>query len=259
MNHKGKLQGKIALITGANSGIGRACAKKFLDEGAKVVASDITEIDLAEYDNDQVTSFKCDVTKSSEVESMIKYTLSAFGGINILINSAGVSSRNALGDDSNPEEIWDRVIDINLKGTYLASWYAVPEIERSGGGSIINLASIMGHVGYPSELNEVRPNLGFDAYPPSKGGVVQFTKSLAIELATKGIRVNCVCPGYIETNLTKNLRDDPDTYNKLISLHPMGRLGQAYEIADAALFLASEDASFVTGSSLLVDGGYTAQ
>ena len=131
--------------------------KKFLDDGAKVLASDITQIDLAEYDTDQVTSFKCDVTKSSEVESMITFALSTFGGINILVNSAGVSSRNALADDSNPEEIWDRVIDINLKGTYLASWYAVPEIESSGGGSIINLASTMGHVGYPSGLNEVRP------------------------------------------------------------------------------------------------------
>ena len=115
MNHQGKLSGKIALITGANSGIGKACVKKFLAEGAKVVASDITQIDLAEYDNAQVTAFKCDVTKSSEVESMITFTLSTFGGINILVNSAGVSSRNALGDDSNPEEIWDRVIDINLK------------------------------------------------------------------------------------------------------------------------------------------------
>ena len=259
MNNQGKLSGKIALITGANSGIGKACVKKFLDDGAKVLASDITQIDLAEYDTDQVTAFKCDVTNSSEVESMITFALSTFGGINILVNSAGVSSRNALADDSNPEEIWDRVIDINLTGTYLASWYAVPEIERSGGGSIINLASIMGHVGYPSGLNEVRPKLGFDAYPPSKGGVVQFTKSLAIELATRGIRVNCVCPGYIETNLTKNLRDNPETYNKLINLHPMKRLGKASEIADAALFLASDDASFITGSSLLVDGGYTAQ
>ena len=122
MNNQGKLSGKIALITGANSGIGKACVKKFLDDGAKVLASDITQIDLAEYDTDQVTAFKCDVTNSSEVESMITFALSTFGGINILVNSAGVSSRNALADDSNPEKIWDRVIDINLKGTNLASW-----------------------------------------------------------------------------------------------------------------------------------------
>ena len=255
MNHQGKLAGKIALITGANSGIGKACVKKFLAEGAKIVASDVLEIDLTDYDDDIVTSFVCDVTNSSEVESLIKHTSSTLGGINILINSAGVSQRNALKEGSDPEEIWDRVIDINLKGTYLTSWYAVPEIERSGGGSIINLASIMGLVGYPSGSLSG----GFNAYPASKGGVVQFTKSLAIELATKGIRVNCLCPGYVETNLTKNLREDPETYERLKSLHPMGRLGQAFEIANAALFLASEDASFVTGSSLIVDGGYTAQ
>jgi NAD(P)-dependent dehydrogenase (short-subunit alcohol dehydrogenase family) len=145
-------------------------------------------------------------------------------------------------------------MDVNLKGTYLVSWYAVPEMERSGGGSIINLASTMGLVGYPEGMGG-----GFNPYGPSKGGVVQFTRNLAIDCAKRNIRVNCICPGYVETNLTRSLTDDPEMRARLEGRHPMGRLALPEEIAYAALFLASDEASFVTGAPLIVDGGYTAQ
>ena len=135
----------------------------------------------------------------------------------------------------------------------MVSWYAVPEMERTGSGSIINLASTMGLVGYPVGIGG-----GFNPYPPSKGGVVQFTKTLAVDSARKNIRVNCLCPGFIETNLTSGLTSDPEMLKKLNSLHPMGRLGKPREVASVALYLASDDAKHVTGVALTVDGGYTA-
>ena len=180
--------------------------------------------------------------------------MNAYGRLDVLVNSAGISARNALPEGVSPEEVWDRVMDVNLKGTYLMCWCAVPEMKRSGGGSIVNLASIMGLVGYSAGMGG-----GFNPYVPSKGGVVQFTKNLAIDYARKGIRVNCICPGYIDTNLTQPLTTDPETLRRLEQLHPLGRLGTADEIAHAALFLASPESSFVTGTPLVVDGGYTAQ
>ena len=249
-----KLEGKVALITGANSGIGQACVERFVAEGAKVVASDIAIGDVDELRSDQVVAIEGDVTSSVQAEAMVEKAMSSFGNLQIIVNSAGVSGRNALPEAADPESIWDRVIEVNLKGTYLVSWHGVPKIEESGGGSIVNLASIMGLVGYPAGLGG-----GFNAYPPSKGGVVQFTKTLANELASKNIRVNCLCPGFVETNLTKPLTQESDTLEWLKGLHPMGRLGKPYEIANAALFLASEESSFITGSSLVIDGGYTSQ
>ncbi len=168
-----------------------------------------------------------------------------------------MTSRNALPNGASPEEIWDRVIEINLKGTYLVTWHAVSAMEQSGGGSVINLSSIIGLVGY--SINTHRSGGGFNPYASSKGAVLQFTRNLAIEYARKNIRVNCICPGYVATNLTKSLTDDNKTREELEKLHPMGRLARAEEIAYAALFLASDESSFVTGSPLIVDGGYTAQ
>tara|TARA_Y100000780_G_scaffold142527_1_gene128729 strand:+ start:182 stop:958 length:777 start_codon:yes stop_codon:yes gene_type:complete len=251
---EGRLEGKVALVTGASSGIGQSCVARFIEEGARVVASDIATGDMRGYSNDSVVTFEGDVTSNSDSEAMVEMALSAFGGLHIVVNSAGVSGRNALPETDDPESIWDRVVEVNLKGTYLVSWHSVPVIRRSGGGSIVNLASIMGLVGYPPGLGG-----GFNAYPPSKGGVVLFTKTLANDLANKGIRVNCLCPGYVETSLTESLTSDADTNEYLKNLHPMGRLGRPEEIANAALFLASDEASFITGSSLVIDGGYTAQ
>ncbi len=252
-SQSGKLTGKVAMVTGAGSGIGKACIERFSKEGATVIAVDITE-PSTEGIQGPISSYTCDVTNSSSIQKVIDKVSSKYDGLHIVVNSAGVSARNALSDSSDIEQIWDRVIEVNLKGTFLTSLHAVPAIEKSGGGAIINLASTMGIVGYPTGLKN-----GFSAYPPSKGGVVQFTKTLAIDLADRGIRVNCLCPGFVETSLTESLTTDEKTNNYLKSLHPMGRLGRADEIASAALFLASEEASFITGSSLVIDGGYTAQ
>ena len=255
-----RLKNKVALITGAGSGIGKASALLFAHEGARVAAADIS-LDAAAASVRFIQDFgghaialSGDVSDSNDARKMVSSTVDAFGRLDILLNSAGVSARNAMPEGASPEDVWDKVIDVNLKGTYLPSWHAVPEMEKSGGGSIVNLASIMGLVGYPVGLGG-----GFNPYPPSKGGVVQLTRNLAIDSASKNIRVNCLCPGFIATNLTRTLREDADMLARLESLHPMGRLGRANEVAKAALYLASDESGFVTGTALAVDGGYTAQ
>jgi NAD(P)-dependent dehydrogenase (short-subunit alcohol dehydrogenase family) len=255
-----RLENKVALITGGGSGIGRAAALLFAREGARVAVADVAEARAEETasmvaaEGGQAVAVSGDVSSSDDALRMVKAAVDPYGGLDVLVNSAGVSTRNALGPGASPVEVWDRVMDINLKGTYLVAWHAVPEMRRSGGGSIINLSSIIGLVGYGAGLGG-----GFNPYPPSKGGVVQFTRNLAIDCAKDGIRVNCICPGYTETNLTVPLTSDPETMETLVKLHPMGRLGRPEEIAYAALFLASDESSYVTGIPLAVDGGYTAQ
>ena len=255
-----RLEGKVVLVTGGGSGIGRATAELFAREGARVVISDLNRhtaeetaaaISHAGGDAIVVTG---DVSVSADAEGMVSAATEAYGRLDVLVNSAGVSARNALPEGASPERVWDKVMDVNLKGTYLVSWFAVPAMERSGGGSIVNLSSIMGLVGYPKGMGG-----GFNPYAPSKGGVLQFTRNLAIDSAGKNIRVNCICPGYVETNLTRSLTDDKELRRVLESRHPMGRLGRPEEIAFAALYLASNESAYVTGTPLVVDGGYTAQ
>ena len=255
-----RLESKVALITGGGSGIGRACAEMFAREGAKVAVSDIS-LERAQATTQFVTShggdaiaISGDVSVGDDAQNMVSATVEKFGKLDVLVNSAGVSARNAMPKGSSPEEVWDKVIDVNLKGTYMVSWHAMPEMAKSGGGSIINLSSIMGLVGYPVGMGG-----GFNPYNPSKGGVLQFTRNLAIDSASKNVRVNCICPGYVETDLTSALTKDAEALSRLETLHPIGRLGQPEEIAYAALYLASDESGFVTGSPLVVDGGYTAQ
>ena len=254
-----RLQDKVALITGGGSGIGRACASLFAREGARVVIADQDEAYVGEAtrqlesESADFTVVVGDVSAASDVERMVEATVQAYGRLDVLVNSAGITSRQ-LPDTASAEEVWDRVVDVNLKGTYLACWYAVPEMRRSGGGSIVNLSSIMGLVGYP-----VGRGGGFNPYPASKGGVLQLTRNLAIDTAADGIRVNCICPGYVESNLTRVLTEDAAMRQGIEARHPMGRFGRPEEIANAALFLASDESSFVTGAPLIVDGGYTAQ
>ncbi len=257
-----RLAKKVALVTGGGSGIGRATAVLFAREGAQVVVADKSE-DSARRTADQINSAGgqavCaagDVTRSEDAEAMVAAAIDSFGGLDVVVNSAGVSPRNATSPEADEDEVWDAVLDVNLTGTYRVSKFAVPQLLRRGGGSIVNLASIIGVVGYPREIPSI---LGaFNPYPPSKGGVVQLTRNMATQLAADGIRVNCICPGYVESNLIETLIADPAMHQKLIDRHPIGRLGKPEEIAQAALFLASDESSFVTGAPLMVDGGYTA-
>lgn len=255
-----RLNDKVVLITGAGSGIGSATASLFAQEGAQIAASDLNYSSAEKLVNQLMSgghsalALAGDVSIDDDAKAMVQTTIETYGKIDVLVNSAGVTARNALPSDSSAHQVWDRVMDVNLKGTFLMSLYSVPEMENTGGGSIINLASIMGIVGLGVGFGG-----GFNPYPPSKGGVVQFTRNLAIDCASKKIRVNCICPGYVETDLTSSLTSDSNLKAELEMKHPWGRLGRPEEIAYAALFLASDEASFVTGAPLIVDGGYTAQ
>lgn len=256
-----RLRGKVALITGGGSGIGRACALLFAREGSNVIVADFdprqAEATVHSIINEggHAVSVSGDVSVSADASRMVQESERLYGKLDILVNSAGVTRRNALGSEASPEEIWDRIIEVNLKGTYLVSWYSVPVMKRGGAGAIVNLASIIGLVGYPQGIL----SLGFDAYASSKGGVVQFTRNLAVDCAKDNIRVNCICPGYTETNMTEALTTDPDIGPALLERHPIGRFGRPEDIAYSALYLASDEASYVTGVALPVDGGYTAQ
>ena len=255
-----RLKDKIALVTGAGSGIGRAAAMLFASEGAGIASADLSDARAEETAAEierrggRAVALSGDVSVAEEAARMVDDAVDALGRLDIVVNSAGVTARNALPPGSDPDDVWDRVIEVNLKGTYLVSRCAVSHMQRGGGGSIVNLASTMGMVGYP-------PGLGgaLNPYPPSKGGVIQLTRNMAVDLARDNIRVNCLCPGFVETDLTKSLTDDPPTREMLESRHPIGRLGRPEEVAYAALYLASDEASYVTGTALTVDGGYTAQ
>ena len=254
-----RLRDKVAIVTGAASGIGEATALLFAEHGASVVTSDIdadgsrrTAATIAEQGGNAI-SLPGDVTDSDEAQHIVNMAVEEYGALHILVNSAGITARS-LPSTTPQEDIWDKVIEVNLKGTYLMALHSVPEMEKAGGGSIVNLGSIMSVVGYPPEWKS-----GFNPYPVSKGAVLQFTRNLAIDMAAKNIRVNCLGPGFTETPLTRSLTVDADMRAFLEERHPMGRLGRPEDVAYAALFLASDEASFMTGSYLPVDGGYTAQ
>lgn len=255
----GRLRGKVALITGAGSGIGAATAVVFAQEGAKVVLADLGP-DGLEPVAAQVRSaggealvVAGDVTRRADSQRLVDETVKRFGRVDVLVNSAGVAPRNAPAD-WDWEEVWDFVMAVNMKGTFLMCRAVADQMVKQGGGSIVNLSSIYGLVGRPREIGT-----GLDPYAHSKGGVAQLTRDMAVHFAREGVRVNALCPGFVYTNLTKRLTDDPESLKFLEEKHPMGRLAQPDEIATAALFLASDDASFVTGACLPVDGGYTAQ
>ena len=250
MTSQKRLDGKTALITGANSGIGASCVKLFSAQGANIIATDTDRMNF----NDEIIQIQSDVTKSDEAKKLINDILIRFKSIDIVVNSAGVTSRNAIPDTNNDEEIWDRVMEVNVKGIFIISKYVIEVMKTQKQGSIINLASIMGVVGYPETLGTP-----LNPYPPSKGAVIQLTKTLANHVAQYGIRVNAICPGFIETNMTRSLTENQSTKKIIEELHPMGRMGKAEEVANAALFLASDESSFISGSNLLVDGGYTAK
>lgn len=243
-----KLKGKVAVVTGGASGIGEFTARAMVNEGAKVVIADMNDelgFKLVKELNENAIYVHVNVTNEADVEKMIATAVSTFGQVDILVNNAGIGSLSPTADQSL--EDWRKLLAVNLDGVFLAAKHAIKAMQKSGGGSIVNIASILGHVGQAQTA----------AYAASKGGVVNFTRAIAVEYAKENIRVNAVCPGYINTPLLDQL--DENMKNHLISLHPIGRLGKSEEVAKAILFLASDDASFVTGANLLVDGGYTAQ
>ena len=246
------MQGKVAIVTGAGTGIGRAISFLFAREGAKVAVTDIdvgaAEATVAEIAETGVSALaiEADVTEAAGVENMMRATVATYGHLDVLINNAGVGTDGDVVELT--EEQWQRILDVNLKGVFLCCKYAIPAMKKSGGGSIVNIASTAAFVGGSVSC----------VYPASKAGVVALSKSTALRYAHNNIRVNCVCPGHVDTALTYTLKD-PEVKAALIRKYPLGRLGAPEEIANAVLFIASDEASFITGTELIVDGGYTAQ
>lgn len=256
-----RLQDKVAIVTGAGSGIGRACVTRLLQDGAQVVATDIHADALADLAENvdagagQLVTLAGDVTRRDDVAAIVAHATDTYGRLDVLVNSAGITARNVR-SEADFEERWEAVMRVNVKGTLLMCHAAVEAMRRTGSGSIINMASIMGNVGYPTFLPF---SDGFNPYPQSKGAVTQMTRDMGVRLAAEGIRVNAVCPGFIYTALTENVTGTPELHEMMQKLHPIGRMGQAEEVANVVAFLASDEASFVVGAVWAVDGGYTAQ
>jgi NAD(P)-dependent dehydrogenase (short-subunit alcohol dehydrogenase family) len=250
-----RLENKVALITGAGSGIGRETALLFAQEGARIVAVDVNdaagESVVAELKSagGEAVYTHADVSKAADTEAMVRTAEETFGRLDILFNNAGIS--HAKDDDavSTEEEVWDLTMNINLKSVFLGCKHGIPALRRAGGGSIINTASFVAVMGAAT------PQL---AYTASKGGVLAMTRELATIHARENIRVNALCPGPLRTELLmKYLNTEEKRRRRLVHI-PMGRFGEAHEIAKAALYLASDDSSFTTGATFLVDGGITA-
>lgn len=255
-SRKGRLAGKVALITGGTSGIGLATAELFLKEGAEVALSGRSRTRGQEAlrhlgrHRRRAIFIQGDVAKAADASRMVRATLREFGRLDILVNNAGVFLERRL--DQTTEEEWDFMLDTNLKGAYLVAKAAVEHMSRRGGGSIVNVASDAGLVG----------NYRSAAYCASKGGLVLLTKAMALDHASQHIRVNCVCPGIIETPMFDReiaAASDPKRYrDETLSFYPLGRPGRPEEVARAILFLAAESSAYVTGAALVVDGGATA-
>jgi NAD(P)-dependent dehydrogenase (short-subunit alcohol dehydrogenase family) len=245
------MTGKIALVTGAGSGIGRATALRLAAEGARVACVDLVgnaaheTARAIEKAGGAAWAAQADVTDEAAVERIVGESAARLGGLTTLVNSAGV--RPVAGDKAPPPDEWRRVVDVNLNGTYFMSRVAAPVLEANGGGSITNLASIFGLVG-----GSLAPS-----YAASKGAVVNLTRQMALQWAPR-VRVNCVCPAVIETPMTAALRADRAWSEAVLRRYPLGRFGQPEDVAAAILFLASDEAGYVTGVALPVDGGYTA-
>jgi NAD(P)-dependent dehydrogenase (short-subunit alcohol dehydrogenase family) len=247
------LENKIAIVTGAGSGIGREVAKIYADEGAKVIVSDIIEsngnetVDQIKGRSGKAIFVKADSSKPSDNEMLVRTAIERFGALHIACNNAGIGGPLSPTGDY-PIDGWDKVISINLSGVFYGMRYQIPSMLKSGGGAIINMSSILGKVG-----SKFSP-----AYVAAKHGIVGLTKTAALEYADKNIRINSVGPAYITTPLITNALST-EMINKLVTLHPIGRLGKPEEVAELVLWLSSAKSSFVTGSYYAIDGGYLSQ
>jgi NAD(P)-dependent dehydrogenase (short-subunit alcohol dehydrogenase family) len=252
-----RLQDRTALITGAGSGIGRAMALLFAREGARVFAADLREADAQEtarlvaVERGEAESSAVDVSDSSDVQRMVGACLRRFGRIDILCNNAGTGSTQTVVD--TPDELWDRVFAVNARGVFFGCKYVIPHMVEAGGGVIVNTASTAGLVGVKNRA----------AYCASKGAVIALTRAVAVDHVQQNIRCNCICPGTVDSpwvgRLLAQAEDPVAERAALVARQPIGRLGTPEEIALAALYLASDDAAFVTGTALVIDGGMTMQ
>ena len=251
----GRFSKKVALVTGAASGIGRATALAFAREGAAVAVADVTEpagnetVALIQKAGGTAKFFRCDVSKDADVEKLVRDVVGAFGRLDFAHNNAGIEGKQAKTADCT-EETWDRTIAVNLKGVWLCMKHEIPQMLKQGGGAIVNTASVAGLVGFA----------GLPAYNASKGGVIQLTRTAALEYAKQNIRVNAVCPGVIKTPMVDRVTGGtPEGEAAFAAGEPVGRLGRPEEIATVVVWLCTDDASFVTGIPMPVDGGWVAQ
>ncbi|QGQ45322.1 SDR family NAD(P)-dependent oxidoreductase [Metabacillus sediminilitoris] len=244
----GKLQDKVAVITGGASGIGAATARLFVSEGAKVVLVDLNEEKGKEFEvelkalNAEALFIKANITSEEEVANIFKQTVETFGKVDVVFNNAGIGRVQPSHELEYSE--WRKTVNVDLDGVFLVARESIREMLKTGGGTIVNTASMYGWVGSP----------GSAAYNAAKGGVINLTRSLALEYAEQNIRINALCPGFIDTPIIPE-----ESKKALAAATPIKRLGKAEEMAKAVLFMASDDSSFMTGNSLIVDGGYTAQ
>jgi len=250
-----RLVGKVALITGGGTGIGRSTALVFAREGAKVVVVGrrleklqevVAEIKTA---GGEAVAVTCDVSRAADVQSAVAKVVEAFGKLNVLVNNAGILSVSTI--EEIPEEDWDRLIDANLKGPFLMCRAALPEFRKAGGGSIVNVGSVLGLVAMKKRA----------AYCASKGGVTLLTKAIAVDHGHENIRANCICPSIVETDLVSQLFNTPDgdrVKRERLATIPLGRMGKPNDIAELAVYLASDESSWLTGAAIPLDGGLTA-
>lgn len=251
-----RLANKIGLVTGAGSGIGRAIARRFASEGVSLVLSDIAEAGLqatvamiAEAGGQAITVIG-DVSVRTDAERMVRAAVEQWGHLDIVVNNAGITgSRQATLAHSTPDEEWDHVLAVNVTGVFRVASAAIKQMLAQGGGTIVNIASVAGFVPFPARA----------AYDTSKGAVIAFTRALALDYAANHIRANAICPGMVETEMTRWRLEIPELRQQVLNMTPWGRIGQPEDIASAAVYLASDESDFMTGHMLVIDGGWMVQ